>query len=389
MADNIGAAQITHRDRFLAALNHQELDRVPLAFGGPACSIHQTAHQNLLHHLGYVPTQPAPIIDTILQIVEPDPRLYEHFDIDVVWLMPEEGPVQWGPERETYVDELGRRFKLGGGFFNQVEAPLTDGTPEELAGYVFPDLATSNRAAGLAEKAHHLYQAGYGLATDGPWGLYEYCSSLRGTADLFLDLALNPGYVEALAERVLEEYLKPYYTLMLEAVGPWVQMVGISDDYGSQQGLLFSPETFRQIFKPRLQRLVEHIRRFTTAKVYIHSDGAVAELIPDFIEIGIDGLNPVQYTARGMEAGQLKQKFGRDLGFFGGGIENELLSFGAVEDIRRVVRQQMTALAPNGGYIFATIHNISPEVPSENIIAFFRAGLEFGHYPVNPQNLGY
>ncbi len=376
------ANHVTHRDRFLAMLNHQETDRIPLAFGGPSCSIHQTAHQNLLHHLGYEATEPAPIIDSILQIVEPDPRLCQHFDIDVLWLMPQEGPVQWGANRESYVDELGRGFKLGGGFFNQVDSPLKEGTREELHRYQFPDLSVDDRAANLPERARRLHHAGYGLVTDGPWGLYEYCSSLRGSTELFMDMALNTDYTEALAERVLEEYLMPYYTLMLDAVGSWVQMVGISDDYGSQQGLLFSPETFRSIYKPRLKRLVEHIRERTDARIYIHSDGAVSEIIPDFIEIGIDGLNPVQYTAQGMGAARLKREFGQDLGFFGGGIENEILSYGTVEDIRRDASQQITALAPGGGYLYATIHNIPPEVPPENVVAFFEAGLEFGQYPI-------
>ena len=377
------AIHVTHRDRFLAMLDHQEADRIPLAFGGPSCSIHQTAHQNLLHHLGYEATEPAPIIDSILQIVEPDPRLGQHFDIDVLWLMPQEGPVQWGANRESYVDELERGFKLGGGFFNQVESPLKEGTREELHCYQFPDLTGDDRAANLPERARRLHDAGYGLATDGPWGLYEYCSSLRGSTELFMDMALNTAYTEALAERVLEEYLVPYYTLILDAVGSWVQMVGISDDYGSQQGLLFSPETFRSIYKPRLKRLVKHIRGRTDARIFIHSDGAVSELIPDFIEIGIDGLNPVQYTAQGMEADRLRGEFGRDLGFFGGGIENEILSYGTIQDIRRDARQQITALAPGGGYLYATIHNIPPEVPPESIVAFFEAGLEFGQYPTS------
>lgn len=129
--------------------------------------------------------------------------------------------------------------------------------------------------------------------------------------------------------------------------------------------------------------MIDHIRQYTGAKIYLHSDGAVSELIPDFIDIGVDGLNPIQYTARGMAADRLKREFGRELGFFGGGIENELLSFGTIEDIRQVVHQQVAALAPGGGYIFATIHNISPEVPPQNISAFFMAGLEFGElsYP--------
>jgi uroporphyrinogen decarboxylase len=363
-------------------LDHREADRVPIAFGGPSCTIHRLAHQNLLDRLGYDTSQPAPTIDRILQIVEPDMRLCERFDVDVLWLIPEEGPVRWGPHQETYVDELGRGFRLGGGFYNQTESPLKAGTPEELAAYRFPDLRADNRATRLGEKARCLYEAGYGLATDGPWGLYEYCSSLRGPTELFMDMVLNAKYVEALAESVLEEHLKPYYTLMLEAVGPYVQMVGISDDYGSQNGLLFSPDVFREAYKPRLKRLVEHIRRLAEASVYIHSDGAVSELIPDFIEIGIDGLNPVQYTAKGMQADLLKREYGRDFGFFGGGIDNEVLSFGTVEDVRRDARRQIRALAPGGGYLYATIHNIPPEVPPLNVVAFFEAGLEFGTYAI-------
>ena len=106
----------------------------------------------------------------------------------------------------------------------------------------------------------------------------------------------------------------------------------------------------------------------------MHSDGAVADLIPDFIEIGIDGLNPIQYTASGMESGKLKREFGKYLGFFGGGIDNQILSTGTVRQIREEAKQQIQLLAPGGGYLFAPIHNISQEVPPENIVAFFEAG---------------
>ena len=378
----MNAHGFTHRDRFLAALNHQGADRVPIAFGGPECSIHEAAHRRLLGHLGYAAGAPALIMDNILQIVEPDMCLYERFQVDVLFLVPREGPVQWSADHEEYLDEFRRRFRSGGGFYNQVESPLREGTPEELARYRFPDLTAHERLAGLVEKAQRLYAAGYGLVADGAWGLYEICSSLRGTDALFMDMILNPAYVEALAERVLEEHLLPYYTLLLQAVGPWVQMVVISDDLGSQENLLFSPRIFRELFKPRLRRLVERIKSMVEGRVYIHSDGAILEIIPDLIEIGLDGLNPVQYTARGMEAERLKCEFGRELGFFGGGIDNQILSFGSIQDVRRDVRRQIKGLAPGGGYLLATIHNIPPEVPPENILAFFEAGLEFGRYPV-------
>ena len=370
----------TSRQRFIQALNHKEPDRVPIAFGGPECSIHKLAHQNLLRHLGIPETTPAPIIDQSLQIVDPDPRLYPRFNVDAVWVIPNEGPLAWSAGGDFYTDDLQRGFDYGGGFYNQTVFPLQSGEPAELDRFQFPDASSPERVAGMAERAHQFWEQGYGLVADGPWGLYEICSSLRGTQELFIDLALNKSYTETLAERVLEEYLKPLYANILSAVGDKVQMVVISDDLGSQQNLLFSPRIFRSIFKPRLRRLVEHIRRGTNAKVYLHSDGAVSELIPDFIEIGIDGLNPVQYTAAGMESNRLKKEFGTDFGFFGGGIENQILSFGDTVQVRAEVIRQVRHLAPGGGYLFATIHNISQETPPENILAFFDAAIDSGRY---------
>lgn len=373
---------MTHRERVVAALEHREPDRVPIVFGGPEAAIHRLAHERLLQYLGYeAGPEPAPIIDSILQIVEPDMRLHERFGTDLLFLVPREGPKQLECDSaDEYVDEFGRRFRAGGGFYNQVASPLSEGSMAQLEAYRFPDMHAHGRAAGLAERARSLSEQGYALAADGAWGLYEICSSLRGTADFYMDMLLQPDYVEALAERVLTEHLIPFYSMLLGEVGPWVQLVMVSDDLGDQENLLFSPALFRRFFKPRLARLVQHIKSMVDAKVYIHSDGAVSELIPDFIEIGIDGLNPVQYTARGMQAERLKREFGRELGFFGGGIDNEVLSFGTPADIRRDVERQMKALKPGGGYLFASIHNISQEVPPENIIAFFEAGLEFAGY---------
>jgi uroporphyrinogen decarboxylase len=377
--------QATRRERLVRALQHREPDRIPILFGGPSCSIHRQAHQNVLNYLHYEPKSAAPIIDNILQIVEPDMRLNSHFDVDAVFLVPREAPVRWESAGEAYVDEFGRRFRQAGGFYNQADNPLQQGTMEELAAYKFPDLSQHDRVGGLADKAERLHEQGFGLVADGAWGIYEISSSLRGTAELFLEMAANPGYVEALAERVLEEHLKPFYTMLLKEVGHWVQLVIISDDYGSQEGLLFSPGILRRIYVPRLRRLVEHIKKLVDAKVYIHSDGAISAIIPDFVEAGIDGLNPVQYTAKGMIADRLKREFGKDLGFFGGGIENEILSFGSQEQVERDVQRQIWEFAPGGGYLFATIHNIPPEAPPQNVVACFRAAAECGKYPVGPR----
>jgi uroporphyrinogen decarboxylase len=371
-----------HRQRFQACLDHRQSDRIPLTMGGTSCSLHRDAQRRLMEHLGLTPLREAPVIDQILQIVEPDPQLIEHFDIDVLWLVPEDGPVTWSADRQSYIDEFGRRFIAGGGFFNQRGAPLAQGTVEELAAYRFPRLMPE-RVGGLRQKAARLYEEGYGLGVDGPWGIYEISSSLRGTADYLAELALNPAYAEAIAERVLEEHHIPFYTLLLKETVPFCQMVMISDDLGSQQGLIFSPRTFRQIFKPRLKRLIEHIHSLADVKVYMHSDGAVYDLIPDLIEIGVEGLNPVQYTARGMELERLKRQFGKDLGFFGGSLENGSLSYSTPDDVRRIAAETIKVLAPGGGFLFASIHNITPEVPPENILALFETARKQGQYPAS------
>lgn len=368
-----------HRRRTLAALNHEQADRIPLTIGGPSCSLHREAHANLLRYLELTAEREAPVFDRILQIVEPDPKILDHFDTDLLWLLPHEGDASWSEDRQSCVDDFGRGFVAGGGFLNQTSHPLPEGTMEELRAYRFPDLSPK-RVTGLRRKAERLYAQGYGLGVDGPWGIYETSSSLRGTESYLMDLALDPDYARAVAERVLEEHHIPFYTLLLEEAAPYAQIVVVSDDLGSQQGLLFSPQTFRSIFKPLLKRLIDHIHSLADVRVYMHSDGAIYDLIPDLIEAGVEGLNPVQYTARGMDLDRLKREFGKDLGFFGGTLENELLSFNTPEAIRRKVRENVATLAPGGGFLFASVHNIGPEVPPENVAALFEAGLESGRY---------
>ncbi len=321
-------------------------------------------------------------MDSILQIVEPDAQLTDALDVDARFLVPREGPLAWDSDRGAFVDQFGRRFQAGGGFYNQVDQPLHEGSYSELRAYTFPAVSRYASVEGLRERARALYGEGYGLVADGAWGIYEIASSLRGTEAYFTDLALSPDYAANLAERVLEEHLKPYYQLLLAEVGPYVQLVIISDDYGSQQGLLFSPDMFRRIFKPRLRRLVDFIHSLVDARVYIHSDGAIYRIIPDLIDAGIDGINPVQYTARGMDADRLKHEFGQHLGFFGGGIDNAILTGNSVEAVRRDAARQIRALAVGGGYLYASIHNIPPEAPPGNVVAFFRAAEDFGRYPL-------
>jgi uroporphyrinogen decarboxylase len=145
---------------------------------------------------------------------------------------------------------------------------------------------------------------------------------------------------------------------------------------------MMAPATFRRIYKPRLRRLIGEIKQRTKAQVYLHSCGSIYRLIPDLIEIGVDILNPVQVNAAEMDSARLKQEFGKDLTFWGGGCDPVVMGMGTVQQVRDDVKRRIHDLAPGGGLVFGSVHNIQANVPPENIVAMFDAALEFGGYPI-------
>jgi len=157
--------------------------------------------------------------------------------------------------------------------------------------------------------------------------------------------------------------------------------VQMGDDLGGMDGPLFSPALYRKYFKPREARLIQIVRKYSKARIYFHSCGAIREYLPDFVDIGLDAINPVQVQARGMDSAKLKKDFGKDLSFWGGGADpNKVMSRGTPEDVRQEVKRRIHDLAPGGGFIFASVHNIQAEVPPQNVEAFFDAALEYGKY---------
>jgi uroporphyrinogen decarboxylase len=158
-----------------------------------------------------------------------------------------------------------------------------------------------------------------------------------------------------------------------------VDVVSEADDYGTQTSQLISPRMFRRLIKPRLQVLVARIKQLAPgARLFFHSCGNVRPLVPDFIELGVDILNPIHVTAAGMEPAALKRDFGRDLAFWGGGVETQsVLPFGTPQDVKDNVRRNLDALAAGGGYVFNSIHNIQADVPPENVVAMWEALREY------------
>ena len=172
-----------------------------------------------------------------------------------------------------------------------------------------------------------------------------------------------------------------YWERALAEVGDLVDLVIEADDMAGQHSLLFSPQTYRKLIKPRHKKLFSFIRQQAPIKLFFHSCGAIRPLIGDLIDAGIDILNPIQVSAAGMDPKELKREFGRDLVFWGGGVDTQgVLGTGAPEDVKEDVRRNIEALAPGGGFVFAAVHDIQANVPPENIMAMWEAWKAFGIY---------
>jgi len=379
---------VNSRERVVTALNHQEPDRVPVNFGGLHTSIHRDGHRRLLKHLG-MEVYDAPIIDMFQQIVDPSLALRERFHDDVQSLFPNPGTgwqLKVNPADDTWTDEWGVTYQrpAGGFWYDFKSHPLKEGTIEELESYRWPDPRDPNRVKGLAEKARHLYEHSNKalLMHAATGGVYEHSYWLRGVEELYVDMATNRTYVEALAEKVVEWMLE-FWDHILTAVGPYVQVVQLGDDLGAQHGLLFSPDLYRKIYKPRHRRLTDLVHKKTNARIYFHSCGSIYAILPEIIESGMEVINPLQVSARDMDSAKIKKEFGRDISIWGGGANPQtVMTLGGPAEVKAEVKRRIHDLAPGGGLVLASVHNIQPNVPPENVVAFFEAAAEYGSYPI-------
>ena len=197
---------------------------------------------------------------------------------------------------------------------------------------------------------------------------------IRDIQEWYMSLMMRPDYIFEVFEKQCEIALKNV-ELLAKAIGHHAQVVFVSGtDFGTQNSLFLDPETYRSLFKPFQKTINDKIHELTDWKIFIHSCGAIYDLIPDLIEAGFDVLNPVQVSATGMDAKRLKAEFGKDLVFWGGGVDTQkTLPFGTPEEVYREVRERIDIFGDGGGYVFNSIHNIQSNVKTENILAMFRA----------------
>jgi len=208
-----------------------------------------------------------------------------------------------------------------------------------------------------------------------PFLVYKH---LRGEAQAYIDLIRNPDMVHYCLDKLFD-FCYENTKLIYEAASGMVMLSYVAEDFGSQTGLLYSPDHIREFFIPRMKRMID-LAHHHGVYAFFHSDGAIREILPDMIKAGIDILNPIQWRCKGMEREGLKRDFG-DQVVFHGGVDNQYtLAFGSERDVREEVRSNIEILGRGGGYILAPCHNIQPITPLRNIIAMYDEGYRVGRY---------
>jgi uroporphyrinogen decarboxylase len=413
----------TSRERVLAAIHHQNPDKVPVDMGAtPSSGISAIAYSNLLKHLGRTDL-PVLVYDVVQQLAQPDISILDHFGIDVLdigrafndqpsdWIpttlangAPAFYPKWFNPEKQadgsyvTYDDDGKRilsRMPVGATFFDQTYFPYVDGYPDsyeeldaEMGRIMWArDAHSPWDHAGeedfwqqLREKTIQLRQStDKALLVVCGCNLFEWGTFLRRMDNFLMDLMCDPDNVEKLLDQLLVRHLATLEKVC-NAVGDIVDIIRFGDDLGMSSGPFMDAETYRHLFKPRHKILCDYVKTHSKMHTYIHSCGSISLLMPDMIEAGIEIFNPVQTNAYLMKPDYLKKEFGQQCCCWGGGIETVgTLNVGTPEQIRRQVLERLEIFSPGGGFVFNTVHNILPDVPPENIVAMFEAVKEFNN----------
>ena len=231
----------------------------------------------------------------------------------------------------------------------------------------------------LNRKAKRLYQDTNYLIVGNLWvHIFAAGQALRGFENFMMDLAAGQRLAHCLMENLMDVYMERV-SKYAEAVGEYVQVIEVNDDMGTQSGPQLDPALYREMIKPYHKRLWRYIKEKTGCYLLLHSCGSIYDFIPDFIEMGIDALNPVQVSARNMDTARLKREFGSEISFWGGGCDTQrVLPFGTPDEVEEEVKRRVDDLAPDGGFVFTQVHNIQPDVPPENVMAMYSALGKYG-----------
>ena len=382
--------EMTPRERVWAAVNHREPDQVPLDIGGgSSTSILVEGYEKLKERLGV--SGETKILNKAFRIARLDESVMQRLGSDCrpLGIKP---PVNWTPppsQAGMYEDIWGitwKRVSYGDNshFWEHYGSPLAEATSQDLESYPWPDPLDPGYTAGLAEEAKDLHEVtDYAIVADGGFkSFWELGFILRGYERMLMDLILDPEFVKALMSKLLEINIAAT-TRFLDAVGPYIHVFRAGDDLATQKGPLMSPETYRALIAPTHKAYFDFVKSKTNAKIFYHSCGNVVEFIDDLVEVGVDILNPVQVSAMG-DTAKLKARFGDRVVFWGGIDTQRVLPYGSVDDVEAEVKRRIHDLGPGGGYVVASVHNMQPDIPPQNIVAMAEATRRYGAYPLAP-----
>ena len=366
------------RERVLAALNHQQPDRPPRDLGSTtATGIHPTAYQALKAHLGLEPGFEYMSSRAFLCKVE-QPVL-EHFGIDLLPIITaESGTPPVLDENRGYVDgwKVERRLPTDGGHYFVSHSPIADlTTVEELANYDWPEPRLDYEE--LKQQALYLREhTDKALMLNLNVGFLHQTQFMRGFDRWLMDLAADSNFACAYMDYILDIWLAESVAMM-EAVKGIADVVIYADDIAFQNGPMVSGRMYRKLLKPRQKRVFDAMKS-SGMKVLYHSCGALETIMDDLIEMGVDALNPVQVSAKGMgETAELKKRWGDQITFWGGVDTQYVMPRGTTQEVRDEVTRRLNDLSAGGGYVLATVHDVQAEVPPENVVAMFAAADEW------------
>jgi uroporphyrinogen decarboxylase len=374
---------MTPRDRVLAAIRHEEPDRVPIVLGASnATGIKMKPYCELKRLLGidapdeYLYRWPelgtALIDEATLVRLGSDVRGV--LDLEPSWVLERNAERPTGTD---YINSWGSgAVQIGPDEWFPAVCPLATATTiAELEDYPWPDMDDPTRVAHVAAEAARLAAEDRYAIMATPWLLFplERAFAMQGMDVFLANLIFYPEFAEALLWKI-QERCKVLMGHFLDALGDNVDIIKVGDDLGTQDSLMMSPDMYRRVLKPVHADYLRFIKERTSAKVFFHTDGDVFPLIDDFVEIGVDILNPIQTSAGTMSnLGELKARWGDRLTFCGAIDTQRILPSGTPAEVRAEVRRVIDILGSGGGYLLSSVHTVMNDVPAENILAMVDA----------------
>ena len=398
------------RERILATINHEQPDKLAIDFGGMrSTGISAIAYNKLKAHLG-LPQETTKLYDIFQQLAEPEMELIDRFGGDVVqihrlypafgisidawkpWILqdgsPCLAPAGYNPIRNAHGDldiidpETGviiSRMPQGGLYFDLVTRYLSDVDYEtsELDRLMQPQPMSEKELQFIEQQCLQARKTGKATLFAFGGNIFEAGQSDFGYERFYCDLAAEPEFLHAYFAKLTESYMGQLKVL-LERVGQYIDIIQFGDDLGTQTASQISPKMYCEMIQPYHATMYQYVRKnYPHVKVFLHSCGAIFNLIPHLIEAGIEILNPVQITATGMDPKSLKREFGKQITFWGGGARMQTTAeTGSPQDLYREARELIDIFSPGGGYVFNQIHNILASVPPEKVLAIYQAGLD-------------